>query len=53
MNGRKAKRIGKEVYGEDGSLRHRKYFYKKDRSGQIIADPLRRAYQAAKKEAMK
>lgn len=53
MNGRKVKRIKKEVYGEN-SPRHRRYYFKNKWSmGQIFADPLRQKYQAAKKEAMK
>ncbi len=49
MRNKKAKAIRREVYG-DMAPRGRKYrrYYK---SGAIIADPLRRQYQAAKKAA--
>jgi hypothetical protein len=46
MNGKKAKRIRREMYG-DLSLRDKKYFW--NAVGNIIRDPLRRAYRAAKK----
>jgi len=46
MNGKTAKRIRREVYG-DYAPRNRKYF--RDRGKQcIVSDDLRRAYKAAK-----
>ena len=49
MNGKKSKRIRAEVYGEY-SPKFRKYARLK-KTFQIISDPARRAYQAAKKAA--
>jgi hypothetical protein len=47
MNPKRAAKIRKEIY-EDGSPRVRQY-RQHSRTGQIIADPLRIAYQHAKK----
>jgi hypothetical protein len=47
VSGKIAKRIRREIYGTDYSPRHRSYTNK---SGQIVADDRRRAYQRAKKE---
>lgn len=49
MRGKKVKAIRKDFYG-DMSPRVRRYFMKQD-TGQVIADPARRAYQRLKKEA--
>jgi len=48
MNGKKAKKIRKKVYGEDGSPRFRKYA-DNTRKGGRMADPQRRIYQQMKK----
>lgn len=48
MNGKKAKKLRKMVYG-DSDIRRRGYGKKKE---QIIADPMRQIYQKIKK-AMK
>jgi hypothetical protein len=47
MNGKKARKCRKEIYGEDFSPRYRKYVKAED--GQIYAGPLRLAYQHLKK----
>ena len=48
MRGTVAKRIRREVYG-DNSLRAKRRYLINPRTGQLIADGLRRTYQAAKK----
>lgn len=48
MRGKKAKEIWNAVVGNDASRRNRKY-YRVKKTGQIVADGLRRAYQYAKK----
>jgi hypothetical protein len=47
MNGKKARKRRKEIYGEDFSPRYRKYV--KAENDQIYAGPLRLAYQHLKK----
>lgn len=47
MNGRVAKKIRKEVYG-DMSLKERK-LYRNPQNGQILADELRARYQGVKR----
>ena len=48
MNGRKCKRLRKQVYG-DMSIRGGKHFIN-PKTGVVVADKLRRAYQKLKKE---
>ena len=50
MNQSKAKTIKRSIYGDDMSPRFRKY-KRNNKTGQIVADPLRRAYKLAKKAA--
>lgn len=47
MRGTKSKRLRRLVYGEGGASRLRSYF--RLLSGTVVADSLRRAYQAAKR----
>ena len=49
MNGKKAKKLRMMVYGTDKA--HKNLRYKRLDNGQIIAEPLRRAYQRLKKAA--
>ena len=49
MRGKKAKAIRFEVYGEE-TYRQRQYF-RINKTGQIIADPKRRLYQALKRNS--
>jgi hypothetical protein len=51
MNGKKARKRRKEIYGEDFSPRYRKYTM--DENDQIYAGPLRLAYQQLKKGSYK
>ena len=48
MNGKKAKKLRKQVYGDDYSSRYRKYTTLE--TDQIIADYNRRWYQNLKKK---
>jgi hypothetical protein len=50
MRGKVAKAIRKEIYKDKvSSLASREYVRTRDGSGKIIAEPLRQAYQFAKK----
>jgi len=51
MNGRKAKAIRRQVYG-DHSFRARRYFQVKA-TGQVIADARRQQYQGEKNASQK
>jgi hypothetical protein len=48
MNGKRAKALRTLVYGDDMSPRNRAYSHLQHTTCQIIADPLRRTYQALK-----
>lgn len=49
MNGKKARRLRKEIYGDDFSQRYRQY-YRHKAHRMRIADEKRRAYQNLKEE---
>jgi hypothetical protein len=51
MNGKQAKRIRREVYGDDYSPKFRQYGAGKGLAR--IADPRRQAYQKMKKESQR
>lgn len=48
MNGKKAKKLRKQVYGEDGAPRFRQYSTD-PKTGKLVADPQRRIYKKMKK----